>query len=463
MDRKTKKLIKQIQAMSHDSQIKTVQAMQIEGVNFEVALDSLLDGQPITGIEGTENQFRNYSSQVIATYRKYNGEEKYGNDQVRLIVDSRVAFTSGEGVSVAYGDNVGNAHKELFELFIKENKLDGTQLFDINKTTEMSGYALIEILPPSRRRSSMIPRLGLYHTSGGKFYYRPRLLNPLDIESLQGFDKVEGGQATESLIDAEKVVYIRTGGYGCFLDEPTTKVGIVLKEAENYDRGLADMRENSYRCARITPDFETKTEKETKALSSALKAMRWKIGQARVGTAKFNYRTPSTGVHQSLQIEIATVLKTLSGVTSVPVHWLGWVDQMSNRATAQELYAMIYNGTIMERRALESGIKELFIKMQKAYIDMGGELITEVTDDFEIKLSLIDFGRFESMVKSYSMLYADDIISEETYRNIVPGINPEKEKQLIEKRNQEEIERGMNEDLVTRSDITQEEEEQEET
>jgi len=439
ISRAQKRLIKKIQAMDHATQVKTIQAMKIEGLDYNMTMDNLLTGEPIGGVDGTVNLYRSYSAQVTATYKKYAGEDEFGNDQARTVIDSRTAFIAGEGLSVALGDKVNGeeqGYSELFKEFLEKNKLDSIRLFDITRATEMCGYAIVSVLPTDEK-FEYIPILGLLNTNRGKAFYQPILRNPMNPYSIKGFHKVVDKDKVK--INITNAIYIRTGGYGYIEDYPTTKVGIILTECDNYDRALKDMRELNYRMARITPDFQTKSSAETKTVSEALKAKKWKIGQARVGTAVFSYKAPTTGAHDNLKTEMTSNLKTISGNSSVPVHWFGWVDQMSNRATAQELYAMVNNGTIMEREAIESAMREAIILMQETYIDSGGTLITEVTKDFEVRLPLIDFGRFESTVKAYSMLHADEIISTQTYRNIVPGIDPILEQRLIDQEREKEM------------------------
>jgi hypothetical protein len=453
MTRKQKRLVKAIQAMSRDDQIKTIQSFGIEGVSYDVALDSLLDGRPISGnsIAGSANIYLTYSSQTTEIYKKYNGESEYGNDQVRAMVDIRTAFIASEGVSVSVNEGVSEGHSELFSKFIEQNRLDGIRLSDLVRTTEMSGYAITNILK-GNDETKLIPYMGLLSSGRGKRYIYPELKNPLNPFEIKGF--YQGSKEDKKEFKLDNIVYIRTGGYGDFHDYPTTKIGVVLTEAENYDRAQKDMRELNYRSARITPDFKTQSGNETKAVVESLKEQKWKIGQARIGTADFSYKSPATGAHDNLKTEMIVNLKTMSGVTSVPVHWFGWVDQMSNRATAQELYSMISNGTSMERSSIESSLKELFLIMQQVYIDSGGDLIKEVVDDFEIKLPLIDLGKFESMVKAYSMLFSDGIISEGTYRNIVPGIDPILEKEMIAAESED-----AETDFVDKSEISIEQEE----
>ena len=436
MTRKENRAVKLIQSMKPSEQVKTIQAMGVEGIVFDVAMDSMYDGTAMFDRAGVANTFTSYTRQTQELYKKYNGESEYGNAQVRSVIDARTAFISGEGISLALQEGVSIEHKELFKKFIEINRLNGNGLFDLVRQTELQGYAVSYLLN-GNDRSKMIPIMGLAGTDRGKKFLKPIYSMEganLFVKGIEQKDSKALGEPGEKL-NLSHFVYIRTGGDGSSAYSPTCKTGIVLKECENYDRASGDIRELNYRMARITADFKTSSDKETKALAEALQAGKWQIGDARIGTAEFDYKVPGTGAHSNLKDEMSTAVKTISGVTSVPVHWFGWVDLMSNRATADELYASIYNGTSVERSAIQDGLKELFIMMQEMAIASG--LITEVTYDFTIKLPMIDFGRFKEMIDSYTALYGNEVISMATYRNIVPGIDPIAEKEQIKKEQEE--------------------------
>ncbi|MDP4879928.1 MAG: hypothetical protein NWR36_08580, partial [Opitutales bacterium] len=58
----------------------------------------------------------------------------------------------------------------------------------------------------------------------------------------------------------------------------------------------------------------------------------------------------------SLTTEINTIAKIISGATGIPIHYLGFTDLMSNRATAEDLAELVNVTTSHEREAWKSGI-----------------------------------------------------------------------------------------------------------
>jgi hypothetical protein len=227
------------------------------------------------------------------------------------------------------------------------------------------------------------------------------------------------------------------GGDDTDSKDTTTKIGLVLNDIENYDRALKDMRRLNQILARITPTFKTSSKNETMQLLEWLNASSWDMGDAFIGTASFKYEVPSTGAHQNIVSELVANVKAISATTSVPVHWLGYVDLMSNRATAETLYEMVNNGTIVERTSWVDFLKALIIKAQEIYIDKGGKMIKKVNTDFTLTIPLISFGKMLERIQALSTAYADRAISMADYRGGLPGLNPLETKAAIAKEEKE--------------------------
>lgn len=433
-----KKFIKDIQA----STIKEIQA-SLEGQLSKVELESLLTGTVFTNsIPGTENYYKNYVSQVREVYKKYNGQADFGVAQTRAVVDLRTAMISGEGISIGTEDE---QLAEWIDDFLTKNEIiNGRELSNGIKGTEMAGQLIfnLKVEKPDRDKDKeeeksvfiRINRLGYNLEKPFRVRYKEGIYNNTDISHIEVKNKVSGLWEKLSL---ENFIYIRTGGDDLNLYDPTTKVGVVLTDIENYDRCIKDMRQNNHILARITPYFETKTDNEAKTLRAKLAAIKWKIGQAIIGTAKFSYATPGTGAHDNLKTEMFATIKNISGTTGVPVHWLGHADLMSNRSTAETLYEVIKQHTIIERTIWEGALYNLILKAQELYIDNGGTDL-KFNKDFQVKIPLIDFAGFLKMIQALEIAYRDGAISKDDYMNLVPGIDPYKTKKAIAAEMEEE-------------------------
>ena len=79
-----------------------IQSMIPEGAKEQIIIESLLIANRLgTSVPGTLNAYQTYSSQVSETYRKYNGQADFGNQQTRIAIDLRTAFIAGEGISIS--------------------------------------------------------------------------------------------------------------------------------------------------------------------------------------------------------------------------------------------------------------------------------------------------------------------------------------------------------------------------
>lgn len=410
-DKRTKKLERELGLVKEI----LIQASS-EGSKSQVDIESLLTATNVSGaMPGITNGYSDYDSQTEAIYDKYNGFDMYGNQMVRTVIDYRTAFIAGEGISISCKNEKTAA---WIEGFIKDNKLKGSNLINMVKGSEMAGQAIV-ILDNDKEEGKVSLYRKAYNT---KSPYRA-VFDPLTGKLVEIQVRNKGVNVNWVTLDIKDYVYTRIGGDDRPNQSPTSKVGIVLTDIENYDRATKDMRRNNHIFARITPVFEVQTDGEAKTLADKLRAMRWRIGTAFIGKAKFHYEVPKTSVHENLTSELVSTIKTISSITGVPVHWLGYVDLMSNRSTAESLYEMIKNATLTERTKWEETLYDIIIKAQTMHIDDGGKVVT-FDPDFEVKLPLIDFSGFLDMVRALSLAYKDQAISMDDYRNNIPGTDP---------------------------------------
>jgi hypothetical protein len=404
---------------------KSIQAS--EGFPDNLMLENLLTAQRINiSVPGTTNAFKNYESQVDGTYRKYNSRDDFGNQQTRAVIDLRTAFIAGEGISVSAPKQ---QTAKWIEEFIKKNKLEGFNFVNAVKGCEMAGQSVLIMKMANDKQDKdklFVKVRRMPYTLDNR--YRPKYTDFMNDEVEDIEVKTDTGWRS---LGVNNFIYVRTGGDDINFYGPVTKVGVVLTDLENYDRALRDLRRNNHIFARITPTFKTQNDTETKSLKATLNKIKWKIGHAFIGSAEFNYKTPGVSTHENLISEMTSTIKTISSITGVPVHWLGYVDLMSNRATADTLYEFIKNATISERIIWQESVYELILKAQEVYINNGGTGLS-LDPNFQVRLPLISFENFLEKVRALSVAYGDEAISIDDYRNAIPGIDPLKTAKAIE-------------------------------
>lgn len=419
---------------------EAIQAIGPEGIHDEVQIESLLTHTKInTAIAGVSNNYKDYNSQVSEVYRKYNGESDWGNTQTRAIVDFRTSFIAGEGISISCENEVT---ANFIERLIERNNLNGSFFINSVKATEISGQTIYQLSTnkTDKNKEGFEINVSRFPYNPNR-PYRPQYLQAGNTSSL--IFKIRESSVSEKILSLPNSVPVVTGGDDLLSKGPTTKVGLALNDIENYDRAVKDIRRLNHVLARITPTVQVENQKEVKATMNFFNQMRWKIGQMFIGTGQFKYEVPSSGAHDNLKVELVTAIKNISSITGIPIHWLGYVDLMSNRSTADTLYEVIKSSTINERTIHSEAIYDLIIKAQELYIDSGGSAFRVIDPDFEVKLPLIDYSSFYDKIRGLSLAFHDGAISMSDYRNEITGIDPLETAKQVEKEKAGEIDQFM--------------------
>ena len=149
--------------------LKQIQA--VEGAINNIILESLLTGTRLND-PGTDNDYTSYASQTQAIFKKYNGRDAIGNEQLRGIVDTRTAFISGEGLSVICKND---KTAKFIDNFFRINKLDGSRFFQFVQQGEMEGRVLLYIKPDKQQENIKLLRHLSQFSSG--YDYKINLLD----------------------------------------------------------------------------------------------------------------------------------------------------------------------------------------------------------------------------------------------------------------------------------------------
>ncbi len=386
------------------------------------------------------NNYTSYSSQVTATYNMYNAESEYGAATLRGIVDTRVAFIGGEGISFTAEKKES---LEYIEKFIKGNELDGSLLLDMITTGEMEGKNLAILLKDTAEELIKVREFSWYINN-----YTVNV-DKNDNRKITGFKvKKKTSDAKDITIPVDKSVYVRLGGSPDKINETTNRIHTALTQVENYDRALYDLRANNHLFAKITPFFKTDNQQAAKSINNAISAGDWTPGRGYAGSAEFSMVGPPTGALEAIKGEMLLNLKMIASVVGIPVHWMSWPELMSNRATAENLLEVVSAATKKARLVWEEAIYKLIRRSMDMAVAAGFEKPSIVSDDFTIKLPLISLANLKQLIETWFPLYQDGVISMATLRNNVPGIDPEEERRKLQ---EEAEERAKNAPLPNRT------------
>lgn len=370
-----------------------------------------------------KNNYNTYASQVTALYQMYIAESVYGNEYARGIVDFRVAFLGGEGISVVTDNPEAKAY---LDGFIRDNRLNGSGLIDLIQIGEMEGRCLIEMLKGAHPADNEKKIVKINPVAWINFQYEQNVKGNIEIQK----DKKQG-KAEE--ISAEDCVFVQIGGCAYNPKNTSGRIHTVLTDIENMSRAKYDLRRNAHLFGKVTPNWKTDDVKEAEDINTAVSNGDWQIGTGYAGPADFSYKAPDGGAAAIIDADSLKALKAISTTTGIPIHWLAYPELMSNRATAENMYEVVNAATKKERLIWEEALTELCYKAIRKGSEYGILTAGQFADvTITVKLPLVSIANLKQMIEIWYPLYVDGLISKQTFQNMLPGINPEDENWQIQ-------------------------------
>jgi hypothetical protein len=416
------------------NKLKTqIQAIE-EGQRRDVLVPS------VTGVDSSEdnidkNNYATYSSQVEAINKMYNNETDYGGEFLRPLIDTRISFIGGAGISILMTreDEIGKKIEVWINEFLNYNKYRGSRLIEDMTVSEMEGKTLLTVHPNNKDKQVRIRSYSYYQS-------------PYDVEveekDNQRIKNVKYQKNVEStgqeVAPSNRLVYIKTGGSPDRLNRTPPKMANALTDIENISRAKYDMRKNNHLFGNTKSNFKTETMQEAKALRNKIESTDFQVGKGYAGTAQAYYLEPSGKASEVIIKEIVQGIKNISLITGIPVQFLAYPELLSNRATAENMLEQINAHTIKERTKWEEGIQEL---IQKAMIIAFEKGWVEANDpnSFIVKIDLTSYANIKQIIEVWHPLQMDDVISMQTLRSLIPSIDPTKEKVLVDDQKEENM------------------------
>ena len=409
---------------------KEIQALE-EGQR-DILNTSITQSQAVTSVVD-KNNYKTYSSQVNQSYEMFNSRVDYGGEIHKGLVETRIAFIGGEGLSVIAKDGPESETQKYIDKFLKDNKLNGSRLIRMLEMGELEGKNLLFLKPDNKNNRIKTHSISWWLKSYNIF------TEPDDHETIKKVTWIpeKGGQAELIPIPLERMVYVRIGGSADRINETTNRIHCVLTQCENYSRAAFDLRKNSHLFGKIMPNWKTQDIQEASAINNAVNSGDWTIGKGYAGMADFKFVSPpANGVQVNIQ-DMLTSLKTISTMTGIPIHWLAWPELMSNRATADNLIEVISAATRKDRLIWEEAFTELIEKAMNLAIEKNFES-PSILGEFEVKLPLVSIALLKQVAEIWIPLMDSKIISMATVRNMLPGINPAREERFIQEQDNRE-------------------------
>ena len=348
LTRQVKNLITQIQG-SHDITVNPVSA---DGVTYI----------------GTPTRYNSYSKQVAQLAKMYDNVANWGCMIAKNVIDVRTAFSVGEGLDVKKRVGFeGDATKELEWVvdFMHFNNLDNEMPQEYAKEAEIEGKVLFRFLIDLDAKN-----VRLVHVPWRQYQYE--ILTPdWDFYNFVRARYIGSGDPKISFdLLRPFFVYGRFGGNSYKVNITPPKTAFVIREMEDLDRAVVDWRIINRLFSAPTPVISAPDKQTAKEINEWIDKKNWKIGMMLILggiDVKFELVGWKGDGYTTLKEETQSLVKTVSGTTGIPVHFLGYPELLSNRETAEHLIELIVLSTSKERETWVKVYEKVFQKAMVFY------------------------------------------------------------------------------------------------
>lgn len=374
------------------------------------------------------NDYRDYETGVKAIAEKYNGTAEWGCVQTGTIIDLRAAFILGEGIKVVHRTPTRAEAEDEIEWandFLEYNALDAEMAQELAKETEIEGKMALRLFwePDPFRGWEGMPSVRFISWTAKRYKVET---DPNDYLWYKALKWDATGTSPAGNVPEAEFVYKKFGGR---MNEPNTAQPKILKcltEIDRLDKALRDLREINHLFASPTPDFECATAQDAKALLSWLENTNWKFGKAIAHIGRFSMKGPDASGVANLIAEIETTTKMISGTTGVPIHYLGLLDLLRNRATGDNTRELVMAATTRERAIWVGAFEELLEKAMAMFNAKTGREQKSTKLDFEkigVEIPLISQDHWANLQNVLIPAFTAGIVSKEFVASQIPGVD----------------------------------------
>ena len=286
------------------------------------------------------NEYKTRTAQIAETRKKYNGTALFGNQIAQRLINLRVAFSVPNRLFLTKSSSTQSNEamikdvKKYLSDFMTLNGLDAAIPRDLCREAELNGQVAVRLVwDPTAK----LPRL-IYYPYGA-VNYTVKTAKDSDkylINAKLTFEYRMPNTTTPKTLTDDNFSFIAFNDeLGVYEGYPT--LGGILVTIENVDKDLIDWRTYNHLFAHPTPHFKCETKEEADAISTMITGTGWRVGTAIATNSEFSLKG-TTGVESNvLMMAIQTGAKIISGHTGIGIHFLGFANVMSNRATADSM------------------------------------------------------------------------------------------------------------------------------
>ena len=405
------------------------------------------------------NDYQNYEAAVRAISDKYNCYADWGCLHTGIVIDLRAAFILGEGVQIEHKtEKRAEAERELqwAEDFFSWNDFDAEVAQEMAKEAEIEGKVAIKMIyepeeygtdPGAKDKPwpGMVSARFIPWTS--KKYEIEA--DPQDYSYYTKMSWKAGAGFQSGQLNENEFVYKKFGGRINNPNEAQPKIMRCLTQIDRLDRALRDLREIDHLYAAPTPDFEVEESNQVDDLLKRLEKVNWKIGKLLVHTGTFTMKGTDPAGTDNLIKEIELLLKMISAATGIPIHFLGLLDLLRNRATGDNTRELVMAATARDRMIWKGVYEELITKSIEMFNYNNYRQMSRGNLDstrIKVDIPMITQEHWDRIEKVLIPAAIGGIISNEHVASQIPGVDMDAEAERKIEREKEEAKRAK-EDL----------------
>jgi hypothetical protein len=394
------------------------------------------------------NAYRTYETAVTAIEDKYNATADWGVTLTGNIIDLRAVFIIQNGVRVTAAEDVDDASKELewAEAWLAHNKLDRELIHEVAKEAEIEGKIAFKLAPEkiTGPDDKEVVKVKLRYISWTETKYSI-LTSPEDYMNYVALVWTPLAGEEQKLLP-DRFVYSKFGGRLNKPNQAQPKIMKCLTQIDDVDRALRDWREINNLFAAPVPDVECDDDEAAKDARTALNDFNMKIGKAFIhAKSKFTFVGPPIDGMDSLLKEIETKIKIIAGNTSIPIHYLGLLDLLKNRATGESTRDVVIAGTTKERDIWKGTIQEA---LEKSMMIFNKEVNAKMSNQRRLDPSKVNVDipvftedQWNHLETVLLPLYLGGGLSIEYLLSKIPDMNVEKELDRMDKKKEDDADR----------------------
>lgn len=414
------------------------------------------------------NDYSTYPIAVAAIAEKYKGTADWGVLQVGNIIDLRAAFIIGEGIKVVKRKGAEGGDEELkwANEFLEYNNLDEEVPQDYAIEAEIEGKIALKLaieetkVKDEKGKEKDDFQVSARYISWTDKQYKVKAA-PQDYLDYQKLTWQPKDKPEPETLNAPNFVYKKFGGRISDPDDAAPKIMKCLTQIDDLSKALRDWREIDRIFAGPILNVKCENEKDVKNTNAALDNKNWKIDKIFVSTTEMGYVQLDIGGVESINKEIITLAKMISGTTGVPVHFLGFTDILKQVATAKNLMESVKASTSKERITWKGAYEEVLTKAMIMYNEKAKQGMSDSKrldpTKIGIEIPFITEEQWKHLIEFYLPAAIAGKITDEALHEQIVGFDVEAEALRREEKDASELESLRKEAEGLRADLTEKE------